>query len=159
MPYDSPGSISSTRLPLPYKIELWSESIRSRLASTRSLVSCNSKGEKYWEAEMVRNIDPITGAIGIVLVDFAALILISKVFSPSHSIGSQANFSSSEALGFLVGLGWFLITKGFLRWSKYVCASFGKFFRNHRCRFHLRPSHFFLILRDVICVLTSISPS
>ena len=28
MPYDSPGSISSTRLALPYKIELWSESIR-----------------------------------------------------------------------------------------------------------------------------------
>ena len=76
---------------------------------------------------MARNIDPITGAIGIVLVDFAALILISKVFSPSHSIASQENFSLSEALGFLLGLGWFLTTKGFLRWSKYVCVSLGNF--------------------------------
>jgi len=77
--------------------------------------------------KMARNIDPITGAIGIVLVDIATLILISKAFSPSHSMASQENFSLSKALGFLVGLGWFLITNGFHRWSKYVCVSSGTF--------------------------------
>ena len=74
---------------------------------------------------MTRNIDPIIGTIGIVLLVLAGLILINEVFSPSHSVVSTENFSSSEALGFLVGLGWFLIARGFLRWSKYLCVSSG----------------------------------